>query len=94
MDSAEDKLFASVHNVIYKATSQAFKQYQNAVGKHQSLKEDSPGRCKHTLIYAFTRTNVDSEALVKRLRLLCSPVVRGYCLLFKTWGKHRYQAKF
>ena len=51
VDSTEDTLLDGVHNVIYKATGQAFKQYQNALGKHsQGLKEDIPGSCKYALL--------------------------------------------
>lgn len=46
-DSADEELLAGVHNVIYRATSQTFLEYQNALGKHEKRrKEDSSGHCK------------------------------------------------
>jgi hypothetical protein len=89
-DSADDQLLAGIHNVIYRATSQAFQEYQNALGKHEKLrKEDLPGSCKPAS-YPLTRTTLDIvtvKTLSSEQRLLCTPVVRGYCLAFKTWGK-------
>jgi hypothetical protein len=53
-DSADNQLLAGIHNIIYRATSQAFQEYQNALGKHKKLKEeDLPGSCKPTS-YPFT----------------------------------------
>lgn len=34
-DSAEDNSFSEIHNVIYKATSQAFREYQNVLKKYE-----------------------------------------------------------
>ena len=55
-DLADDALFAGVHNVIYRATSQAFREYQSALEKHEKpRKEDSLGGCKPAS-YLFTST--------------------------------------
>ena len=72
-DSTDDDLHASTHNVIYRATSHAFREYQSALGKHQKRRGSNLPR--------------DSKLLTPKHRLLCSPVVRGYCLAFKTWAE-------
>ena len=73
VDSGDDDPLASTHNVIYKATSHAVRQYQNALEKHQKRRgPDLP---------------TDSKSLSPKHLLLCSPVVRGYCLAFKTWAE-------
>ncbi len=36
-------------------------------------------------------TSVLAKILSPKQRLLCAPVVRGYCLAFKTWGKSSMQ---
>lgn len=33
--SADDVLFGTIHNVIYKATSQAFQEYENALKQYE-----------------------------------------------------------
>lgn len=72
-DSADDEVLAGTHNVIYRATSQAFREYQNTLRKHEKRrKEDLSGGFK---------------TLSSNQRLLCTPVVRGYCLAFKTWAE-------
>ncbi|KAF3481902.1 uncharacterized protein GIQ15_04661 [Arthroderma uncinatum] len=72
-DSTEEELLASTHNVIYKATSNTFREYQNALRKYETnSKDDKSGRYK---------------TLSPKQRLLCTPVVRGYCLAFKTWAE-------
>lgn len=43
-DSTDDKLFGVIRNVIYKATSQAFQEYENALkrfGKDQKSSKQS-----------------------------------------------------
>ena len=72
-DSASDDTLASTQNVIYRATNHAFEQYQNALRKHQKHKE--------------LGSSNDPKPLTVRQLLLCSPVVRGYCLAFKTWAE-------
>ncbi|OBT87648.1 hypothetical protein VE02_02685 [Pseudogymnoascus sp. 03VT05] len=67
-DSADDKLFGGIHNVIYKATSLAFQEYGNALQK-------------------FEKDRKGTKTLSPKQRLLCTPIVRGYCLTSKSWGK-------
>ncbi|MCJ1433007.1 hypothetical protein MMC27_002366 [Xylographa pallens] len=73
VDSADNEILAGTHNVIYKATTQAFREYQNALGNHER-------RWKEELLGG-------SKILSPKQRLLCTPVVRGYCLAFKTWAE-------
>lgn len=40
-DSADDKLFGGIHNVIYKATSQAFHEYGNVLKKFEKHRKGS-----------------------------------------------------
>jgi hypothetical protein len=56
-DLADDELFAGVHNVIYRATSHAFREYQRAFEKHEKpRKEESLGGCKPaSYLFIFTR---------------------------------------
>jgi hypothetical protein len=35
MESADDELLNGIHNVIYKATSSAFREYQSALEKYE-----------------------------------------------------------
>ncbi|KAB8076238.1 P-loop containing nucleoside triphosphate hydrolase protein [Aspergillus leporis] len=72
VDSAADDLLGGVHNVIYRATSQAFRRYRNAVKKHEMPREED--------LSGSTKT------LSPQQRLLCAPVVRGYCLTFRIWA--------
>ncbi|CAD6568114.1 MAG: hypothetical protein ASARMPRED_001413 [Alectoria sarmentosa] len=74
-DSADDESLAGTYNVIYRATSKAFRDYQNALRKHEKRgKED---------LWA----GLPAKTLSPKQRLLCTPVVRGYCLAFKTWAE-------
>lgn len=46
-DMADDELFAGIHNVVYRATWEAFQEYQNALEKYEERrKEDSLGDYK------------------------------------------------
>ncbi|OBT42291.1 hypothetical protein VE00_06372 [Pseudogymnoascus sp. WSF 3629] len=67
-DSADDKLFGGIYNVIYKATSQAFHEYGNVLKK-------------------FEKHRKGTKTLSSKQRLLCTPVVRGYCLTSKSWAE-------
>ena len=60
-NSAEDEILARTHNVIYRATSRAFQEYQNALAKHELHgKGDLSGGCKPALfLSASTRTAFD-----------------------------------
>ena len=58
MGSDEEGLLVGTNNVIYGATSQAYQEYQNALGKHEKRrKEDLPGGCKSTL-YLFPPSGI------------------------------------
>lgn len=39
-DSADEELLTGIHNVIHKATSQAFREYQHALRKHEKRGKD------------------------------------------------------
>jgi hypothetical protein len=58
-DLADDELLAGIHNVIYRATSQAFREYQNALGKHEKHRKGNfSGGCKlASCLFTSTRTN-------------------------------------
>lgn len=57
-DSADDESLAGTYNVIYRATSQAFRDYQNALRKHEKRgKEDLWAGCKPAF-YPFTSTRI------------------------------------
>ncbi|RDW62492.1 hypothetical protein BP5796_10794 [Coleophoma crateriformis] len=72
-ESAHNESLANIDSVIYKATDQAFRKYQNALAKYQKRRtEDSLSSV---------------QPLSPKHRLLCTPVVRGYCLAFKTWAE-------
>lgn len=43
--AAEDSLF-DVPNVVFKATSHAYREYQNALGKHIRCSRDSPSSAR------------------------------------------------
>ena len=60
-DSADDESLAGTHNVIYRATSQAFREYQNALGKHGKRRKEelSGGRRPASYLFKFTRTMLD-----------------------------------
>lgn len=48
-DSTDEKLFGGIHNVIYKATSQAFREYQNILEKYEKHQQnDLSEGCKPT----------------------------------------------
>jgi hypothetical protein len=89
-DSPDDQLLGGIHNVICRATNQAFREYQNVLKKHEKRREeDVLGSCKPSS-RSLTRTMFDQvtvKFLSSKQLLLCTPVVRGYCLAFKTWGK-------
>ncbi|PWY89945.1 P-loop containing nucleoside triphosphate hydrolase protein [Aspergillus heteromorphus CBS 117.55] len=73
MRSAEDDLLAGALNVIYRAASKAFGVYRNTLGKYEKRwKDGETGGC---------------QTLSPKQRLLCTPIVRGYCLTFKTWAE-------
>ncbi|OBT52780.1 hypothetical protein VE04_05955 [Pseudogymnoascus sp. 24MN13] len=67
-DSTDDKLFGGIRNVIYKATSQAFQEYENA-------------------LKMFGKDQKSTKTLSPKQRLLCTPIVRGYCLTSKSWAE-------
>ncbi|KAL9616492.1 MAG: hypothetical protein Q9160_008635 [Pyrenula sp. 1 TL-2023] len=69
----DDMSLADIHNVICRATSQAFQKYQNALEKQKKRAGD------------YLTGN--PRALSPKQRLLCTPAVRGYCLAFKTWAE-------
>ncbi|RAK97156.1 ATP-binding protein [Aspergillus ibericus CBS 121593] len=72
ISAVDDSLF-DVPNVVFRATSHAYQEYQNALGKHIRCSRDSPSSAH--------------QNLSPNLRLLCNHVVRGYCLSFKTWAE-------
>ncbi|KAI0134020.1 P-loop containing nucleoside triphosphate hydrolase protein [Xylariales sp. AK1849] len=69
--SAEDGLFGG--NVIYQATGQGFRHLQKVLETH---------RQQHK-----TASSSHSKRLSPKQRLLCTPVVRGYCLTSKNWAE-------
>ncbi|KFY51030.1 hypothetical protein V496_08991 [Pseudogymnoascus sp. VKM F-4515 (FW-2607)] len=71
--SADDELFGTIHNVIYKATSQAFQEYESALKQYE--KHGKGG------------SSVQARALGPKQLLLCTPIVRGYCLTSKSWAE-------
>ncbi|KAH8893106.1 P-loop containing nucleoside triphosphate hydrolase protein [Thozetella sp. PMI_491] len=64
-----------IHNVIYRATSQAYQDFLKALDKCQK----------------YRNSDLEDISLAARLsplqRLLCAPVVRGYSLASKTWAE-------
>jgi hypothetical protein len=66
-DSADGELLAGIHNVVYKATSQAFREYQDALGKHEKRgKDDFSGGCKPAFrLFTSMRTMIDVSASQK-----------------------------
>jgi hypothetical protein len=66
-DSADEELLAGIHNVVYKATSQAFRKYQDALGKHEKRgKDDFSGGCKPAFrLFTSMRTMIDVSASQK-----------------------------
>ena len=47
MDSADQEYSATNYNVLYKATTQAYREYQKAIGNVENRwEEDVPGGCK------------------------------------------------
>ena len=60
-DSADDEILVGTHNVIYRATSHAFREYQNALEKHEKRrKENMSGDCRPAS-YLFTSTRTMSD---------------------------------
>ncbi|KFX91101.1 hypothetical protein V490_06073 [Pseudogymnoascus sp. VKM F-3557] len=72
-DTTDDKLFSGVRDVIYTATSQAFEEYQKVLEKYKMHHKDE-----------FT---VRTKTLTPKQRLLCTPLIRGYCLTSKSWAE-------
>jgi hypothetical protein len=90
MDTTNDKLFGGVRNVIYTATSQAFEGYQKLLEKYEMHHKDAlTVRSKLTshLQYRTIINSTPAKTLTPKQRLLCTPIVRGYCLTSKSWGK-------
>ncbi|ORY60273.1 P-loop containing nucleoside triphosphate hydrolase protein [Pseudomassariella vexata] len=73
VDLADDDLFDGTHCVIYQATSQAFRKFQKVLQKYEKHRETS----------LLDR----SKSLTPKQRLLCTPIIRGYCLASKTWAE-------
>ncbi|TVY81240.1 ATPase family AAA domain-containing protein 3-B [Lachnellula suecica] len=69
----EADIFNGIDNVIYKATRQTFSKYQK-------------------VLRSFNRTgnsemSVSVSILTLKQRLLCAPIVSGYCLTSKSWAE-------
>lgn len=93
MDLADDDVFGGIHNVIYKATSQAFREYREVLEKFEKHQKEglSAHRRPASLLSKLTITVINfilAKALSPKQRLLCSPIIRGYCLTSKLWGKN------
>ncbi|KFY09596.1 hypothetical protein V491_08077 [Pseudogymnoascus sp. VKM F-3775] len=71
--SAYDKKFGGIHNVIYRATSDAFQVYENILEKYEKNRKGQP--------------LAPAKTLSSKERLLCTPIIRGYCLTFKSWAE-------
>ncbi len=60
-DSTDHNSFNGINNVIYEATSQAFREYQKVLAKYDKLpKGNLSSHCKpapHLLILTITTTN-------------------------------------
>lgn len=90
--SSDDGSFTGIHNVICRSTRKALQKYQNALEKvKQGRGEDQSDGCKLGLDFHMhidpELTLIPVNTLSPKQRLLCTPVIRGYCLAFKTWGK-------
>ena len=55
-DSADDNLFGGIHNVIYKATSQAFREYQKVLEKYEKHRKSDLSARRKTASHSFTPT--------------------------------------
>jgi hypothetical protein len=56
MDSADDNLFGGIHNVIYKATSQAFREYQKVLEKYEKHRNSDFSVHRKPAPHLFTPT--------------------------------------
>jgi len=55
-DSADDNLFGGIHNVIYKATSQAFRKYQKVLEKYEKHRKSDLSVRRKPASHLFTPT--------------------------------------
>jgi hypothetical protein len=53
-DPVDDDLFGGIHNVIYNATSQAFREYQKVLGKYEKPRESDLSVRRKLASYLFT----------------------------------------
>lgn len=72
-DSAKDNVFDGIHNVIYQATSKAFQEYEKILKNYEKHQKRDP--------------STYPNALTPKQRLLCTPIIRGYCLTSKCWAE-------
>ncbi|OBT62584.1 hypothetical protein VE03_07373 [Pseudogymnoascus sp. 23342-1-I1] len=73
----DGKVFGGIHNVIYRATSQAFLEYENALEKYEK--------------YSKGDQLVPTSTLSPKQHLFCTPIIRGYCLTSKSWAEFDIQ---
>jgi hypothetical protein len=55
-DSADDNLFGGIHNVIYKATRQAFREYQKVLEKYEKHRTSDLSVRRKPAFHLFTPT--------------------------------------
>lgn len=98
-ESPEDKetgFKGGIADVVYRATMNTFKEYEKLLRRFQQRKKISEycGLRLHIKSESISywrklircESNVAST-LTARQRLLCNPMVRGFCLSSKKWGE-------
>ena len=63
-NSADENSFGGIYNVIYKATSQAFQEYQEALATYEKRRKSSSSIRRKLILHLFIliRATIDSSS--------------------------------